>query len=142
MKYNFTAINLANLNKQKTNAEEPLGKQENLSSLSEGTQLIYKEKSLSCVRIFLTPWAEAHLASLSMGFSRQEYWNGLPCPSPGDLPDPGIEPRSTALQADALPSEPPRKSSVNLQLVVIKDAYFLHPFPEEFIIQKKMFKKQ
>ena len=44
-----------------------------------------------------------------MGFSRQEYWSGLPLPSPGDLPDPGIEPRSPALQADALPSEPPGK---------------------------------
>ena len=41
-----------------------------------------------------------------MGFSRQEYWSGLPFPSPGDLPDPGIEPRSPSLQADALPSEP------------------------------------
>ena len=48
-----------------------------------------------------------HQASPSMGFSRQEYWNGLPFPSPGDLPDPGIKPRSPALQADALPSEPP-----------------------------------
>ena len=44
-----------------------------------------------------------------MGFSRQEYWSGLPFPSPGDLPDPGIGPRSTALQADALTSEPPGK---------------------------------
>ena len=44
-----------------------------------------------------------------MGFSRQEYWNGLPFPSPGDLPDPGIEPRSPAFQADALTSEPPGK---------------------------------
>ena len=44
-----------------------------------------------------------------MGFSRQEYWSGLPCPSPGDLPDPGIEPGSPTLQADALPSEPPGK---------------------------------
>ena len=48
-------------------------------------------------------------ASLSMGFSRQEYWSGLPFPSPGDLPDPGIKPRSPALQADALASEPPGK---------------------------------
>ena len=45
-----------------------------------------------------------------MGFSRQEYWSGLPFPSPGDLPDPGIEPRSPALQADTLPSEPPGKA--------------------------------
>ena len=48
-------------------------------------------------------------ASLSMGFSRQEYWSGLPFPSPGDLPDLGIEPRSPTLEADALTSEPPGK---------------------------------
>ena len=48
----------------------------------------------------------ARQAPLSMGFSRQEYWNGLPFPSPGDLPDPGIEPGSPALQADTLSSEP------------------------------------
>ena len=57
----------------------------------------------------MTPWTVAYQASLSMGFSRQEYWSGLPFPSPGDLPDPGIEPRSPTLQADALPSEPPGK---------------------------------
>ena len=66
-------------------------------------------KSLSCVRLFAIPWTVVYQASLSMGFSRQEYWSGLPFPSPGDLPDPGIEPRSPALQADALPSEPPGK---------------------------------
>ena len=66
-----------------------------------------KLKSLSRVRLFATPWTVAHQAPLSMGFSRQEYWSGLPFPSPGDLPDPGIEPRSLALQADALTSEPP-----------------------------------
>ena len=53
------------------------------------------------------PWTVAHQALLSMGFSRQEYWSGLPFPSPGDLPNPGIKPRSPTLQADALPSEPP-----------------------------------
>ena len=52
-----------------------------------------------------TPWTVAHQAPLSMGFSRQEYWNGLPFPSPGDLPDPGIEPGSPALQADDLLTE-------------------------------------
>ena len=66
-----------------------------------------KVKSLSRVRLFATPWTIAYQAPPSMGFSRQECWNGLPFPSPGDLPDPGIEPRSPALQADALPSEPP-----------------------------------
>ena len=52
-------------------------------------------------------WAVAHQASLSMGFSRQEYWSGWPFPSPGDLPNTGIKPRSVALQADSLPSELP-----------------------------------
>ena len=62
----------------------------------------------SHVRLFATLWTVAHQASLSMGFSRQEYWSGLPCPPLGDLPNPGIEPRSPTLQA-ALPSEPPGK---------------------------------
>ena len=60
-------------------------------------------KSLSHVRLFVTPWTQA---APSMGFSRQEYWSELPFPSPGDLPDPGIKPRSPTLQTDALPSEP------------------------------------
>ena len=66
-------------------------------------------KSLSRVRFFATPRTVAYQALLSMGFSRQEYWSGLPFPSPGDLPDPGIEPRSPEFQADALTSEPPGK---------------------------------
>ena len=66
-----------------------------------------RDYSLSRVRLFATPWTVAHQAPPSMGFSRQEYWSGLPFPSPGDLLDPGIEPRSPALQADALTSEPP-----------------------------------
>ena len=57
-----------------------------------------KVKSLSRVRFFVTPWTVAHQAPPSMGFSRQEYWSGLPFLSPGDLPDPGIEARSPALQ--------------------------------------------
>ena len=64
-------------------------------------------KSLSRVRLFATPWTAAYQAPPSMGFSRQEYWSGLPFPYPGDLPDPGIEPRSSTLQADALTSDPP-----------------------------------
>ena len=64
-------------------------------------------KSLSRVRLFATPWTVDHQAPLSMGFSRREYWSGLTFSSPGDLPDPGIEPGSPALQADTLPSEPP-----------------------------------
>ena len=56
-----------------------------------------KLKSLSRIRLFVTPWTVAYHAPPSMGFSRQEYWSGLPFPSPGDLPDPGIEPGSPAL---------------------------------------------
>ena len=64
-------------------------------------------KSLSHVRLFVTPWTVAHQTPPSMEFSRQEYWSGLPFPSPGDLPNPGIKARSPALRTDALPSEPP-----------------------------------
>ena len=60
---------------------------------------------LSRVQLFGIPWTVACQAPLSMGFSRQEYWSGLSFPSPGDLPDPGTEPRSPALQADSLPTE-------------------------------------
>ena len=67
-------------------------------------------KSLSRVRLFATPWTVAYKAPLSMDFSRQEYWSGLPFPSPGDLPNPEMEPGSPELQTDALPSEPPGKS--------------------------------
>ena len=56
-----------------------------------------------------TPWIVAHQAPLSVGFSRQEYWNGLPCPPPGDLPNPGVKSGSPTLLADSLPSEPPGK---------------------------------
>ena len=66
-----------------------------------------KVTSLSRARLFATLWTVVYKVPLSMEFSRQEYWSGLPFPSPGDLPDPGIKPRSPALQADALPSEPP-----------------------------------
>ena len=67
------------------------------------------EKLLSLAQLFVTPQTIAYQAHPSMEFSRQEHWSGLPFPSPGDLPNPGIEPRSPALQADALPSEPPGK---------------------------------
>ena len=68
-----------------------------------------KVKLLSRVQLSVTPWTVVYQAPLSMGFSRQGYWGGLPFPSPGDLPDPGIEPGSPTLQADALLSEPPGK---------------------------------
>ena len=70
---------------------------------------------------FAASWTVAHQAPLPMEFSRQEYWNELPIPSPGDLPDPGIEPRSSALQADTLLTatrEAPKH---------ILDTYFNHP---------------
>ena len=66
-----------------------------------------KVKLLSRVRLSATPWAVAYQAPPTMGFSRQEYWSELPFPSPGDLPNPGIEPASPTLEADALTSEPP-----------------------------------
>ena len=63
---------------------------------------------LSRVWLFATPWTVAHQAPQYTEFSRQEYWSGLPLPFSGALPNPGIEPGSPALQADALPSEPPK----------------------------------
>ena len=65
---------------------------------------------LSCfshIQLFVTPWTVAHKSPLSMGFSRQEYWSGLPFPTPGDLPNSGIKPRSPASQVSSLLSEPP-----------------------------------
>ena len=61
--------------------------------------------SLSPVQLFVTPWTAAHQAPLCMKFSGQGYWSGLPFPSPGDIPNPGIESRSPALQADSLLTE-------------------------------------
>ena len=74
----------------------------NLLSLMKNDQIHYQTiyvqacmlSRFSRVRFFVTPWTVAHQALLSMGFSRQDYWSGLPCPPPGDLPDPGIEPES------------------------------------------------
>ena len=79
---------------------------------------------LSRLRLFATLWTVAHQAPLSMGFSRQEYWSGLPFPSPGDLPDPGTKPRSPALRADALTSEPPRKPPKTDVYIVLKKVFF------------------
>ena len=88
---------------------EPLGKPyRDLERLNK-KRLKVKVKSLSRVRLFVTLWTVAHQGPLPMGVSRQEYWSGLPFPSPGDLPNPGIEPGSPALQTDVLLSEPPGK---------------------------------
>ena len=69
-------------------------------------------QSLSPVQLFTTPWIKDHQAPLSMEFSRQEYWSGLPFPSPGDLPNPWIEPWYPTLQTGSLPSEPPGKPKI------------------------------
>ena len=69
-------------------------------------------KSLSRLQLFSTPWAVARQVPPSMGYSRQEYWSGLPFPSPGDIPNPGIEPGSPTMRAESLPSEPPEKPKV------------------------------
>ena len=68
--------------------------------------IVSEVKFLSCIRLFATPWTVACQAPQSMGFSRQEYWSGLPFPSPGDLPNTGIKPWSPALQADSLADDP------------------------------------
>ena len=73
------------------------------------TQVLCCAQSLSHVPLSVTPWTVAHQASLSMGFSRQEYWSGLPWPPPGDFSNLGIKPRSPTIQADSLLSEPPGK---------------------------------
>ena len=82
--------------------------------VAQGTLLsvLYRKWKWRCSvmsRLFAIPWTVAYQAPPSMGFSRQEYWSGLPFPSPGGLPKPGIEPWSPALQTDALLSEPPGK---------------------------------
>ena len=71
-----------------------------------------KVKSLSRLQLFVTPWTVAYQAPPSVGFSRQEYWSGLPLPSPGNLPHPGIEPASPALAGKIFPTEPPEKPMV------------------------------
>ena len=62
-----------------------------------------------CIRLFMTPWTTARQAPPPTGFSWQEYWSGLPCPSPGDFPDPGVEPASPALAGKFFTAEPPGK---------------------------------
>ena len=83
-------------------------------------------KSLSRVRLFVTPWTVAYQALPSMEFSRQEYWSGFPFPSPGDLSNPGIEPWSPALQADALSSEPPGRPQGLFSLVFVLFQWHTH----------------
>ena len=77
-----------------------------------------KVKLLSYVQLFGTPWTVAYQAPPSMGFPRQEYWSGLPFPSPGGLADPRSEPGSPAMQADTLPSEPPEATIIIIVIVI------------------------
>ena len=91
--------------------------------LEQKEALKVKVESLSRVRLSATPRTAACQAPPSMGFSRQEYWSGLPFPSPGDLPDPGMEPRSPALQADALTSEPPGNLGKLREMVRDREAW-------------------
>ena len=73
----------------------------------------------SCVQFFMTPWNVAHQAPLSMGFPRQEYWSGLPFPSPRDLPNQGIEPASLALAGRFFITDPPGKPASTLSYCVV-----------------------
>ncbi len=92
-------------------------------SFSNAWKWKVKVKSLSHVWLLTTPWTAAYQAPPSMGFSRQEYWSGLSCPPPGDLPNTGIKPKPPTLQANSLLSEPPGKTKM-LQWVA-------YPFPRE-----------
>ena len=85
-----------------------------------------KVKSLSRIWLFVTPWTVAYQASPSTGFSRQEYWSGLPFPPLGGLPDPGIKLRSPALQADAILSELIGKPYIPYIVQYILVVYFMH----------------
>ena len=76
-----------------------------VSKVKVNVALLLLLSRVSRVQFFVTPWTVAHQARLSMEFSRQEYWSGLPCPPPGNCPKLGIKPRSPALQADSLPAE-------------------------------------
>ena len=90
-----------------------------------------KNKICHCqVQLFVNPWTVAYQAPLSMGFFRQEYWSGLPFPSPGDLPDPGMEPGSTALQSDSTLSEPSGKprSAIHTQVYMYRSAIHISLF--------------
>ena len=82
-------------------------------------------KSLSRVQLFTTPWTVVYQALPSMEFSRQGYWSGLPFPSPGDLPNPGIEPGSPALRVDISLAEPPGNPYYHRPIVIIFGITFI-----------------
>ena len=81
-----------------------------------------------------TPWTVAHQAPPTMGFSRQEYWSGLPFPSPGDLPDPGIEPASPALAGRFFTTEPPAKPIYVIVCVQIYTNTYYSSLPTRYTI--------
>ena len=81
-------------------------------------KIVLKKNSTKMYTTLATLWTVARQAPLSMGFSKQAYWSGLPFPSPGDLPNPGIEPRFPALQADSLPTELHGKPKIALKVKV------------------------
>ena len=87
-----------------------------LKHIKSVSEVYVNAQSFSCVQLFSTLWIIAHQVPLSMGSSRQEYWSGLPFPSPRNLHNPGIEPMSPALQADSLPSEPPGKPTIKQKI--------------------------
>ena len=105
-KWNVACLHSGCLSKRKA---EPLSIQQGRNDCLIG--MVSEWKLFSRVQLFVTPWTVAHQAPLPVKFFRQEYWRGLPLPSPRYLTDSGIEPRSPALQADSLPSESPGKCS-------------------------------
>ena len=100
---------------------------------------------ISCSVVSESLWTVAHQAPLSVEFSRQEYWSGLPSPSPRDLPDPGIKPGSPALQAESLPSEPPGKpqgTHITLQQKKNNPDFKMDKGPEQTFLKVKFTKGQ
>ena len=101
--------------------------------LNKITQLLPTNLPFDIFLCFATPWTVTYQALWSMGFSRQEYWSGLPFHSPGDFPNPGIEPGSPALQTDALPSEPLGKPHEQNNLVQLRPVSMLSLFLEYLV---------
>ena len=98
----FSKIKEHSSRRQKRAAKQAKEQMENSGIRKSG-----RSDVVTCVQLFVTLWTVTYKGPPSMGFSRQEYWSGLPFPSPGDLSDPRIEPGSPVLQADALPCKPP-----------------------------------
>ena len=117
--FHFTEPHLFNRNSTTYCLGSPKDSLDHVKIQKHNRCSVYSESvSHSVVPIFATPWTVAHQAPLSIGFSRQEYWSGLPFPSPGDLPNPGIEPRSLTLQADSSPFEPPGKPQYIVVIII------------------------